>query len=248
MGLQGSQVQILSLRHRRREEISSRFSSGNQQQNIMMHDPTILPITLMLLILMGIAIVINLYKHIPAMIVIYVVYILFIIFSAPDTIQTIAIEEEVKSGDEVGDKIRDTSSAVSMGHSTVEMEKVPEEIDSPKNQLRVNTIMISDEIDAANRKVLHPASVFADTISQLYCFTGVDNRNGKKHTIRHIWTYNEVQRAAIPMEIDRSVHWRCWSQTKISSKWKGKWNVSIRDSNDVEFGTIDFTIVPSDSL
>jgi len=197
---------------------------------------------------MGIAIVINLYKLIPAMMVIYVVYILFIIFPAPDNIQTIAIEEEVKSSDKIGDKIRDTSSAVSMDHSTVEMEKVSEEIASPKNQLRVNTIMISDEIDAANRKALHPASVFADTISQLYCFTGVDNRNGKTHTIRHIWTYNEVHHAEIPMEIDRSVHWRCWSRTKISSKWKGKWNVSIRDSNNVEFGSIDFTIVPADSL
>ncbi len=210
-----------------------------------MYDPTILPVTLVLLILIGITVVMNFYKMIPIMISVYVLYILFTLFSGPETKhnqiskQSIPPETVVEEQPEV------------LEPAPVEVETIPEKIIEDElisEPLRLNQIYICEDIDVANRETINASRVFQDTIQYLYCFTGIDNRNGSRHNVRHVWTYNSSELTTVNMDIERSVHWRCWSRVKILPSWIGKWDVSVRDSNDVEFGSINFEVVLSDSI
>ncbi len=178
------------------------------------------------------------------MITVYLGYILVVFISEPNRANQTIIEKEILPVQSDNVVEQPTISV----EDPVKDNEIKEIESLQIKQLRLNQIRISEGIDIENRKPILPATTFTDTIPYLYCFTGVDNRTGPTHQIHHIWKYNDRELTTIDISIGRSVHWRCWSRIKINPEWTGKWSVTILDSNNVEFGSTQFTIVPSDSI
>lgn len=209
-----------------------------------MYDPTFLPVTLVLLILIGIIVVMDFHKFIPVVVLVYLLYVLFIfVFDKPQP-QPMQTSSSIMK---LIEPLPVTNDSVLIAEK--EFSKVEPPKEEPYQPLQLNKIQISKGIDVSNRSTIESGQVFPDTIQYLYCFTGIDNRHGKgSHKIRHSWIYNSRELTTVNMDIERSIHWRCWSRINISPLWTGDWSVSVRDSNNIEFGRTRFSIVPTDTL
>jgi len=116
----------------------------------------------------------------------------------------------------------------------------------PSEQLALNYIMVSRDVDIKNRNAINPGSVFPDSVGTLCCLSGIDNRNGGIQEILHKWMYMGKTIAKVKMVVERSKNWRCWSVVKIDPKRTGKWEIILSDTNEIEFASTTFHIIKSE--
>ena len=85
-----------------------------------------------------------------------------------------------------------------------------------------------------NRAPIASASVFSDTVGQLFCFTKVVGATTET-TIVHHWYLNGKLKASVTLPV-RSASWRTWSSKKISPGDTGDWMVEVvtEDGNALE--------------
>ena len=129
-----------------------------------------------------------------------------------------------------------SNSLIQMEHEIEKSEIIASRI------LELNYMQIARNVDSKERAAIDPGTVFPDTVRNLYCISGIDNRNGGSQELVHLWRYKGVTVAKITMQIERSINWRCWSVVNIDPRKKGTWFVSVADTNGNEFGSTRFYI------
>ena len=223
----------------------------------MLNDPTIYPVSIVLLILLSIALYQRLYNLTAFLVVTYFMYIGIIyllglqrnsdnpIFPVPAPI-TENLEIDTTAEVPIDSAVTiESFTATTDSISFVQNEIIP--ADSILSaQLMLNYIMVARDVDIKNRIAIDRGSVFSDSVGTLYCFTGIDNRDGGNQEILHKWTYLGNTVANVRMVVERSINWRCWSVVKINPEREGKWKITIFDSNEIEFGSTTFYIVKSE--
>jgi len=85
-----------------------------------------------------------------------------------------------------------------------------------------------------DRAPIASASVFSDSVGQLYCFTKVVGATTDT-TIIHHWYLNGKLKASVTLPV-RSASWRTWSSKKITPGETGDWMVEVvtEDGNALE--------------
>ena len=223
----------------------------------MLNDPTIYPVSIVLLILLSIALYQRLYNLTAFLLVTYFMYIGIIyllglqrisdnpIFPVPAPI-TENLEIDTTAEVPIDSPVTiENFTATTDSISFLQNEIMPADtILSAK--LMLNYIMVARDVDIKNRIAIDRGSVFSDSVGTLYCFTGIDNRDSGNQEILHKWTYLGNTVANVRMVVERSINWRCWSVVKINPEREGKWEITIFDSNEIEFGSTTFYIVKSE--
>ncbi len=216
-----------------------------------MNDPTILPVTLVLLILISIAYFQRLYRIIGLLIITYGFYLSYVFLTLPATIpdEMLVPPRNIPAPET---SVVDTSGRPVAEKPSPAKETLKPETVSQKNppivedKLVINTIAIATGIDA--RTPTGVADVFPNDVGKLICFTGVRNLIGNGQKITHAWRYDGKFIADIDIEIGRSYNWRCWSRVTIQPEWVGPWQVTVYDTIGDSLGAIEFEIVARDSL
>tara|TARA_Y100000310_G_scaffold240729_1_gene244635 strand:+ start:671 stop:1300 length:630 start_codon:yes stop_codon:yes gene_type:complete len=121
---------------------------------------------------------------------------------------------------------------------SVNEERVEIVIQSPNLALRQITICKAIN----NRKPLGSGTEFTSEVDNLFCFTGIRNLV-KTDTVTHIWYYQNREMARIPIEVGQSSFWRAWSRKTILPRWVGEWEVIVFDSEGNQLGSKIFQIV-----
>ncbi|NOZ03974.1 MAG: DUF2914 domain-containing protein [FCB group bacterium] len=218
-----------------------------------MNDPTILPVTLVLLILISIAYFQRLYRIIGLMIITYVFYLSYIFLTLPATIPDEMLVPPANTS--VSESVVTDTAArpVSMRSTPTKETLKPDTVSqSPskrrvvEDKLVVNTIAIATGVNV--RTPTGVASVFPNDVGKLICFTGIRNLIGNGQKITHAWRYDGKFIADIDIDIGRSYNWRCWSRVTIQPEWIGPWQVTVYDTSGASLGAIEFEIVAGDSL
>ncbi len=85
-----------------------------------------------------------------------------------------------------------------------------------------------------DRTPIASASVFSDSVGQLFCFTKVVGATTDTAIIHH-WYLNGKLKASVTLPV-RSASWRTWSSKKISPGDTGDWMVEVvtEDGNALE--------------
>ncbi len=85
-----------------------------------------------------------------------------------------------------------------------------------------------------NRAPIASASVFSDSVGQLFCFTKIVGATAET-TIIHHWYLNGKLKVSVTLPV-RSASWRTWSSKKISPGDAGDWMVEVatEDGNALE--------------
>ncbi len=110
-------------------------------------------------------------------------------------------------------------------------------LNSPAQENADSSIQLAEAIicrSIENRSPIASASVFSDTVGQLFCFTKVVGATADTAIIHH-WYLNGKLKASITLPV-RSASWRTWSSKKISPGETGDWMVEIvtEDGNALE--------------
>jgi hypothetical protein len=107
----------------------------------------------------------------------------------------------------------------------------------PAQENADSTIQLEEAIicrSIENRTPIASASVFSDTVGQLFCFTKVVGATTDTAIIHH-WYLNGKLKASITLPV-RSASWRTWSSKKITPGETGDWMVEVvtEDGNALE--------------
>ena len=219
----------------------------------MFDNPTIIPLTIVLIIFMGITLFQRSFLVTTFLFVTYCMYIGFIYFSESE--KEVVIQAPVNNP--ISSKITIIDSSKSQSVDTIKnADQMPSKLDtvhqikSKENKivetstsnLELNYMQIARNVDSKERAAIDPGTVFPDTIRNLYCMSGIDNRNGGSQELVHLWRYKGVTVTKVTMQIERSINWRCWSVVNIDTRKKGTWVVSVADTNGNEFGSTRFYI------
>ena len=218
-----------------------------------MFDLTILLLTTVLILLLIITIYQRLLWVTYFLLLTYFTYLLFLFFLVPKEKERLYMDERDNS--EISDiKIVDdlVKHSVDKTENKTEMSNRLDSLDNniyedtlisrDTTLLELNYIQICKNIDSKDRTAINPGLSFRDTVRNLYCISGIDNRNGGKQEIVHQWTYKGMVVARVNMLIDRSINWRCWSIVNIDPRKIGAWSVSVMDTNEIVFGTTNFYV------
>ncbi len=210
----------------------------------MLNDPMIFYLGIVLLILVSIALYQRLYSLTGFLIVTYFMYMGIIYFSG---IQREEKNQFIDTPTKYSGNVQiDTADEVRID-SEETLEDITGITDSiPSEQLALNYIMVSRDVDIKNRNAINPGSLFSDSVGTLCCLSGIDNRNGGIQEILHKWMYMGKTIAKVKMVVERSKNWRCWSVVKIDPKRTGKWEIILSDTNEIEFASTTFHIIKSE--
>ena len=210
----------------------------------MLNDPSIFYLGIVLLILVSIALYQRLYSLTGFLIVTYFMYIVIIYFSG---IQRGEKNQSIDTPTKISGKVQINRANEVRIDSAEILEDITVTTDSiPSEQLALNYIMVSRDVDIKNRSAIDPGSVFPDSVGTLFCLSGIDNRNGGIQEILHKWSYMGKTVAKVKMVVERSINWRCWSVVKINPEMAGKWEIAISDTNEIEFASTTFHIIKSE--
>ena len=107
----------------------------------------------------------------------------------------------------------------------------------PAQENADSTIQLKEAIicrSIENRTPIASASVFSDTVGQLFCFTKVVGASTDTAIIHH-WYLNGKLKASVTLPV-RSASWRTWSSKKITPGETGDWMVEVvtEDGNALE--------------
>lgn len=214
----------------------------------LIDDPAFLPITITLLMLVIVAIWQKLDRFILPLSIIYVVYVLITGFLITEEGDIIEFAEPVQSKTE----INDDSVIVTIVDETplsdtvsIEVEKAADTRDEEPVQLelRVNSLLMCENMIDSLRKPVNTRKEFPVTLSRVYCYSGIRNALSER-TILYEWYFKDKYIDTIPIKIGRSVHWRSWTYKTITEAQVGEWFVVLRDEiSHTALDTIHFTII-----
>jgi len=233
--------------------------------DIITHNPGLIEITIVLLILVSIGIWQKLYQ---ATLVMGGVYILYIIISPKDASaipstnldssneQEIIIPQiidystnfisnidEVEKIDTLSESVDADEVMIHTGDTTIQIEKISEpEIENLESRISVLSMRVGTGI--INRRIENPDSLFSIDTKRIYCLTGIHNQNDSK-IIYHKWYQEGMLRSNIKLEMGRSYFWRTWSYITIKGQKTGKWQIVVEDSSGIRYDSLSFQIVDS---
>ena len=236
--------------------------------DMITHNPGLIEITIVLLILISIAIWQKLYQAALVMGGVYIIYILYITISPkdastiPSTNLDSSVEQEIiipqiiedstnliSTIDDVGkivllpDSVDSDEVMIQTSDSTIGFIKIYEpEIDDPESKIAVLSMTVGTGI--INRRIENPDSLFSVDTKRIYCLTGIHNQNDSK-IIYHKWYQEGRLRSKIKLELGRSYLWRTWSYITIKGQKAGNWQIVVEDTSGIRYDSLSFQIVDS---
>ena len=228
--------------------------------DIITHNPGLIEITIVLLILVSIAIWQKLYQATLVMGGVYIIYILYITISPTDasTIQSTYLdslaEQEIiipqiiddstnfiSNIDEV-EKIDTSSGSVDSDEVMILTGDTTIRIENLESKISVLSMRVGTGIN--NRRIENPDSLFSVNTKRIYCLTGIHNQNDSK-IIYHRWYREGRLRSNIRLEMGRSYLWRTWSYITIKDQKAGNWQIVVEDTSGIRYDSLSFQIVDS---
>lgn len=220
--------------------------------DILLNDPNFLPITIIFIVLVVVAIWQKLDRYIIPLAFVFVFYALFTMMAETDEItqenlineNKTAIYDTSKNLDEVHiqESIPFDTTVVLKDEPTIIEKQVEEIINNPPD-LRVNSILMCENIIDTLRKPINRGKIFPLSLKRIFCYTGIRNALSER-TIKYEWYFQGNHIDTIPIKIGRSVHWRSWTYKTITDDQIGEWFVIIRDEiTNTALDTAYFTIV-----
>ena len=236
--------------------------------DLIAHNPALIEITIVLLILVSIAIWQKLYQAAFVMGGVYIIYILYITISPkdgptiPSTNLDSLVEQEIIIPQIIDDstnlipdindvgKVDTLSESVDSDEvkiqtidSTIGFKQIYEpEIDNPESKISVLSMTVGTGI--INRRIENPDSLFSVDTKRIYCLTGIHNQNDFK-VIYHKWYQEGRLRSKIKLELERSYLWRTWSYITIRGQKTGNWQIVVEDTSGIRYDSLSFQIVDS---
>ena len=227
--------------------------------DIITHNPGLIDITIVLLVLVSIGIWQKLYQATLVMGGVYIIYILYITISPkdastiPSTNLDSSVEQEIiipqiidystnsiSNIDDV-EKIDTLSESVDAGDTTIQIEKISKpEIENPESKISVLSMRVGTGI--INRRIENPDSLFSVDTKRIYCLTGIHNQNDSK-VIYHKWYQEGRLRSNIKLEMGRSYLWRTWSYITIKGQKAGNWQIVVEDTSGIRYDSLSFQIL-----
>ncbi len=215
----------------------------------MISDPTIIPLTLVLLVLVTIAVFQNLYKIAGFLVFTYCLYIFILWIRIEPVVEKKYVDIEVSQQNQIINSKMDSSSEMDVIFNADSIEQSTEKtspIISVFRPLFVNEIFMSESI--VNRTPIRPNTEFSDSLGSIYCFTTIENLNASPQVITHKWWYENQYFSEIDIEVGRSYNWRCWSKISNLSDWPGSWKVFVSDTAGSQLDSISFVVKKVDSV
>lgn len=223
-------------------------------------DPSFIQISLVLLLLIGIAVYARQFKAIGALIVVYFIYTAVSVLTTkndnPKLTQTFiesasdsAVITQVAPEDNLHDTLI-TETVDKQQSLTIENEKDQDAKSLELNSISQDTVfsnlefhkmVICKSVFSETRSPDGISVSFPDTVGRVYCFIMVGNP-GRTQTVTHEWTYEETLISTIPMEIGRSHYWRAWSYQTIQPHKTGNWSVAVRNADGNLLASASFTV------
>jgi len=236
--------------------------------DIITHNPGLIAITIVLLILVIIAIWQKLYQAAMVMGGVYIIYILYITISPkdaptiPSTNLDSSVEQEtiipqiiddstilIPNIDDVGktvlllDSVDSNKVMIQTIDSTIGFKKIYEpEIDNIESIISVLSMTVGTGV--VNRRIENPDSLFSVDTKRVYCLTGIYNQNDSK-VIYHKWYQEGRLQSKIKLELERSYLWRTWSYITIRGQKIGNWQIVVEDTSGIRYDSLSFKIVDS---
>jgi len=236
--------------------------------DIITHNPGLIAITIVLLILVIIAIWQKLYQAAMVMGGVYIIYILYITISPkdaptiPSTNLDSSVEQEtiipqiiddstilIPNIDDVGktvlllDSLDSNKVMIQTIDSTIGFKKIYEpEIDNIESIISVLSMTVGTGV--VNRRIENPDSLFSVDTKRVYCLTGIYNQNDSK-VIYHKWYQEGRLQSKIKLELERSYLWRTWSYITIRGQKIGNWQIVVEDTSGIRYDSLSFKIVDS---
>jgi len=236
--------------------------------DIITHNPGLIAITIVLLILVIIAIWQKLYQAAMVMGGVYIIYILYITISPkdaptiPSTNLDSSVEQEIiipqiiddstnliHNIDDVGktvlllDSVDSNKVMIQTIDSTIGFKKIYEpEIDNIESIISVLSMTVGTGV--VNRRIENPDSLFSVDTKRVYCLTGIYNQNDSK-VIYHKWYQEGRLQSKIKLELERSYLWRTWSYITIRGQKIGNWQIVVEDTSGIRYDSLSFKIVDS---
>ncbi len=228
--------------------------------DIITHNPGLMAITIVLLILVSIAIWQKLYQAAMVMGGVYIIYILYITISPKDldssVEQEIIIPQIIDDStnlipniDDVGkavlllDSVDSNKVMIQTIDSTIGFKKIYEpEIDNIESIISVLSMTVGTGV--INRRIENPDSLFSVDTKRIYCLTGIHNQNDSK-VIYHRWYHEGRLQSKIKLELERSYLWRTWSYITIRGQKTGNWQIVVEDTSGIRYDSLSFKIVDS---
>jgi hypothetical protein len=90
-----------------------------------------------------------------------------------------------------------------------------------------------------DRQPVEPGNAFPTDVGKVYCWSKI--KDGQNTTIKHIYYYDNKEKAAVELEICSPL-FRTYSSKIILPSWTGQWRVDIVDAQGNVLKSLDFTI------
>ena len=224
-------------------------------------DPTILEVTLVLIVLVGIAFWQNL-KHIAAILGgIYFMYLIFIMTSYSKDSVTVIVEKKVES------KTINIDSVNIVEKEIIEVDTLITKVEDKKeisinddevfiqieNQSRsqrnvidqpIKVLNISFGTRIENRELEGKNRTFTTDTNRIYCLSGIQNRRSDTKLF-HKWYHDGELKSKILLNVGKSFNWRTWSYINVYENRVGEWYVVVEDTLGVRHDSLSFTISSS---
>ncbi len=213
-------------------------------------DPTFLPITIIFLGLLLIALWQKLDKYTIPLFVIYIIYAIY----SMATFKNEVIQEDIHKSPSVNEvvhiapKLEVNETHKSEIKELEQTEWKEDKFETSKEpvlpNLRVNSLLMCESIIDSIRKPVNVGTNFPVSVGKIFCYSGIRNLSGER-TVLYEWYFDGKYINTIPVNINRSVHWRSWTFKSISDAHIGSWYVVIRDQEtQASLDTTYFSIFP----
>ncbi len=215
----------------------------------IIQDPTFLPITIIFLVLLLIALWQKLDRYIIPLFIVYVLYAVYTAFTIEETrlpkTMPLPDENEWPVVNRIDEKVKPVE--IKIDTSNIQLQRDTKKGVEPLSQtipdLHVNTLLFCENIIDSVRRPVNIGNEFPINLEKVYCYSGIRNISGTR-TILYEWYFDEKYIDAIPVNIDRSVHWRSWTYKTIKNAQVGQWYVVLRDElTKAALDTAFFTII-----
>jgi hypothetical protein len=127
---------------------------------------------------------------------------------------------------------------------------IADETSSINDNNNIHIQLLAMATNILNKEPTGVSRLFLNDISELFCFTVVENKNTDSKIIHNWKRYQEdylyVQDFfKSTINIGTSPNWRCWSKITIKPEMAGDWQVIVTDSMGNKLDSIDFSIIPT---
>ena len=127
---------------------------------------------------------------------------------------------------------------------------IADEVNTVNDKKKFNIQLLAMATNILNKEPTGVSRLFLNDISELFCFTIVENSSINNKIIHNWKRYQEdylyeqeVFRSTI--NIGTSPNWRCWSKITIKPEMAGDWQVMVTDSVGNKLDSLDFSIIPT---